>query len=289
VNDRFRAARAFIYAEARLLEQRLFATLFEAAPASGVLAALSGFRNDDGGFGHGLEPDKRCPASLPIDVEVALTVLDMAGARDGRLLIGACDYLASVAGPDGGVALASPVIEDYPRAEHWSEWAYRPGLNPTAGLAGLLHKLDVEHPWLDRADAFCWAALDAGLPADAHALGETLTFLEHAPDRDRAEALAGEIGAHLTSVEMFRADPDAPGYGLTPLHYAPTPTSRWRALFSDAAINGHLDRFERDQEPDGGWAITWQPPSEAATLDYRGVVTLHALRLLVAYGRLEPA
>ena len=116
MNDRFRAARDFIYAEARLLEQRLFATLFEAAPASGVLAALSGFRNDDGGFGHGLEPDKRCPASLPVDVELALSVLDIAGIEDERLLMGACNYLASVAGPDGGVALASAVIEDYPRA-----------------------------------------------------------------------------------------------------------------------------------------------------------------------------
>lgn len=61
----FEAARGFVYKEARLLERRLFATLFEGAPASGVVDALRAYQNDDGGFGHGLEPDKRCPASLP--------------------------------------------------------------------------------------------------------------------------------------------------------------------------------------------------------------------------------
>lgn len=63
-----------------------------------------------------------------------------------------------------------PVIEAYPRAEHWSEWTYAPGLFPTAGLAGLLHRMGVEHPWLSQATLFCWSALDEGLPDDAHAL-----------------------------------------------------------------------------------------------------------------------
>jgi hypothetical protein len=50
-------------------------------------------------------------------------------------------------------------------------------------------------------------------------------------------------------------------------------------------IDGHLDRLQRDQQPDGGWAITWEPPGAAATLEYRGVETLRALRVLAAYGR----
>ena len=37
-----------------------------------------------------------------------------------------------------GWALASPVIESYPRAAHWTDWTYVPGLNPTAGLAALV-------------------------------------------------------------------------------------------------------------------------------------------------------
>ena len=75
MDTQFASGREFILREGRLLERRLFATCFEGAPATGVVDVLRGYRNDDGGFGHGLEPDKRCPASLPIDVEAALQAL----------------------------------------------------------------------------------------------------------------------------------------------------------------------------------------------------------------------
>jgi hypothetical protein len=102
-----------------LLEHRLYATLFEGAPASGVVEALRGYQNEDGGFGHGLEPDKRCPASQPLDVQVALETLVAAGTSDAAMLQRACDYLAAV-GSDGGVPCVLPSIADYPRADHWA-------------------------------------------------------------------------------------------------------------------------------------------------------------------------
>lgn len=276
--------RDFIRREARLLEQRLFATLFEGAPASGVLAALRGFRNDDGGFGHGLEPDKLCPDSLPIDVEIALGVLDAVADGHDEMARGACDYLATVS-VDGAVALASPVIERYPHAVHWSEWTYQPGLNPTAGLAGLLHKLGVDHPWRKDATAWCWDALTQGLPGEAHALAGVLMFLEHVDDRQRAQDMAATVRDHLPAVTMLRLDAQDPEYGVSPLHYAPDPSSPWRDLFADATIDAHLDVLLADQQHDGGWPLRWEPPSTAATMAYRGMETLRALRALTAYGR----
>lgn len=281
----FAAGREFILHEGRVLEQRLLATIFDGAPADGVIAALHGYRNADGGFGHGLEPDKLCPASLPIDVEVALQVMVAAGTADAALVTGACDYLSSVA-QNGAVSLATPAIEAYPRAVHWSEWAYEPGLNPTAGLVGLLCTLGVDHPWRIQATAWCWSALEAGLPDDAHALGEVLVFLEHAEDTERVARVAAHVADHVPSVAHLRLDPADPEYGLTPLHYAPDPASRWRRLFDDELIAGHLDRLAADQRVDGGWALTWEPPSRAATLAYRAMETLRALRVLIAYGRL---
>jgi hypothetical protein len=73
---------------------------------------------------------------------------------------------------------------------------------------------------------------------------------------------------------------------VTPLHFAPTPDSPWRTLFADEEITGHLDRLERDQQPDGGWPITWEPPGAAGTWEWRGIVTLQALQVLRAYERL---
>jgi hypothetical protein len=292
MDNQFTAARDFILRQGRLLERRLFATCFEGAPAVGVIDALRGYRNEDGGFGHGLEPDKRCPASLPIDVEVALQALAAAGTVDHALVVSACDYLAKVAtgvSRGGAVPLAFPVIEAYPRAEHWTDWTYEPALNPTAGLVGLLRQLRVAHAWVDEAAAWCWEQLaGAELPADAHAMREVLVFLEHAPERDRAEAIAGNVRDQLATASWFRLDPDEPGYGLSPLSIAPAADSRWRVLFSEDVLDAHLDRLQRNQQPDGGWPISWEPPGDAALLEWRGAVTLDALRTLVSYRRLSP-
>ena len=276
--------------QARLLERRLFASCFLGQPAAGVVDALRGYQNDDGGFGHALEPDKRCPASLPIDVETAFQALATAGRFDQEMVTRACDFLARTAeeaGAGGAVPPAFPVIEAFPRAAHWTDWTYEPGLNPTAGLVGLLYQLGVDHPWRSAGAAYCWRQLESGgLPGDAHVLKEVLIFLEHVPDTDRAGQQAAALTSKLDSIPLFHLDPDAPGYGLSPLDIAPLAGSRWRSLFTEAQIDAHLDRLQKAQQADGGWPITWEPPSQAAVAEWRGVVTLQALRTLTSYGRL---
>jgi len=291
MDNAFAAADRFLLKEARLLERRLFATRFLGQPASAVVDALRGYQNEDGGFGHGLEPDKRCPASLPIDVEIAFQAMAAAEAADAAMVGRACDFLGRVAAAaeaDGALPLAFRMIETFPRAVHWSEWTYRPGLNPTAGLAGLLHQLGVDHPWLAEATAYCWQQLESGARIqDAHELSEVFVFLEHVPDRERADKHRATLADTLARVEMFHLDPAADGYGLSPLYLAPEPGARSRALFDDALIEAHLDNLAASQQPEGGWPISWEPPSEASVLEWRGIVTWQALRTLTAYGRLD--
>jgi hypothetical protein len=293
MNDSFAAADRFLLNEARLLERRLFAAQFLGQPAAHVADALRGYQNDDGGFGHALEPDTRCPASLPIYVENALQALASAGARDDAMIGRACDFLArtaKAADAAGAVPLAFPVIESFPRAEHWSEWTYTPALNPTAGLVGLLYRLGADHPWRAEAAAWCWQQLESGAPiGDGHTLSEVMVFLEHVPEQDRAGRQATRIAEHFGDIAMFQLDAGAEGYGLSPLALAPAADSRWRSLFTDAQLDGHLDKLAGDQQPDGGWPILWDPPSAAARLEWRGIVTLQALRTLTSYGRLQAA
>lgn len=300
MSDTFRRADTFLLQQARLLERRLFAATWLGAPRAAVVAALAAYQNDDGGFGHALEPDTRCPLSLPIYVETALGALTSLPPADGRgdggeaeMLGRACDYLdalATAVGADGAVPAATPVIERFPRAAHWTEWTYEPALNPTAGLVGRLYQLGIHHPWRDRAEAWCWRVLDADeVPLDAHTLREVYVFLEHVPDTERADAHASALAGRFSEAQMLHLDPAATGYGLTPLHLAPSPDSRWRWLFTDEQLAGHLDRLAADQQADGGWPITWEPPSEAAALEWRGIVTMEALRTLVDYGRVKPA
>jgi hypothetical protein len=277
------AAREFVVREGRVLEQRLFAAVFDGADPRGVVDALLGFRNSDGGFGHGLEPDKRCPDSQPLDAQIAFETMDAAGHFEGELARAACDFLTSVADERGAVPPVLPSIAAYPRADHWGDGDYPSGLNPTAAIAGLLHKHGVEHPWRDRATRYCLDEIERAPPEEAHTLRAALLLVEYLPG---AEPLAPLLSERIPTAAWFRADPHDPEYGLTPLHFAPTPDSPWRSLFADEDIEGHLDRLTGDQADDGGWPLTWEPPSQASALEWRAIETLRAVRVLRAYGRL---
>ena len=78
----FDAAVAFIAANARVLDWRRFQRLFQDGPAAPVRDAVAAYRNDDGGFGHALEPDCRAPGSQPAAAAMALRIMDEAGAWD---------------------------------------------------------------------------------------------------------------------------------------------------------------------------------------------------------------
>ena len=286
VNDAaFVRGRDFIYREGRLLERRLFAALFEDGPAGAVVDCLRGYQNADGGFGCALEPDKRAPASQPLDVLIALEAVDAAGVVDEELIRRGCDFLEKVADARGALPPVLPSIAGFPRADHWGDGEFTPGASPAVGIAALLDKLGIDHPWRTRVDAFCWRVVERQPPDDAHALRECFTFLNFAPDRPRAEAAAARLARMLPQARWFLPDANFDEYGLTPLHFAPGPDSRWRGLFSDEQIDAHLDRLAIDQQDDGGWPLAWQPPSAASKLDWRGIETLRAMRVLVAYGR----
>src|SRR5438876_1106086 len=59
------AAADFLAAHARLLDQQRFRHLCGAGDAEAALTALAAYRNPDGGYGWGLEPDLRSPESQP--------------------------------------------------------------------------------------------------------------------------------------------------------------------------------------------------------------------------------
>lgn len=275
------AARSFVYSQARVLEQRLHATLFDGAPPTGVARALEAFANDDGGLGHGLEPDKRCPDSQPLDLQFGFEALVLAGADASGIANRAAGFLATIADDRGAVPFLLPSARAYPHAAHLGlDVFYEPRVWPTSSLAGWLHSFGVEHEWLDRATAFSFAELEREPPGDAHAIREALRFLRHAPDRERADALRPAVAAKLDGAAYFLADADDEEYGVTPLEFDEP------SLFAPAQIDAHLDRLASEQQADGGWPLRWEPPSEASRLDWRGMRTVQALHTLREHGRL---
>ncbi len=111
-----RAAETFIWSAARLVDRHRYSLRFHDGPAAPVIDALRGYRNPDGGFGHGLEPDLRGPGSQPAATLYALEILNEAGAADHELARDARAWVAQVAEPDGGIPSALPGFGDYPHA-----------------------------------------------------------------------------------------------------------------------------------------------------------------------------
>src|SRR4051794_3201977 len=168
MKELFTRAEAFIWKNARLLDRRLFEFQFKGGGREPVLAALRAYRNEDGGFGQALEPDIRCPDSQPVPVQHALEVMDAVGP-DEEMVRGACDFLASISTDEGEVPFVLPSAGQYPCAPWWIVEEKPPAsLNPTAAMAGLLHKMGVDHPWRERATEYCWAKIPGARPDDMH-------------------------------------------------------------------------------------------------------------------------
>lgn len=290
MTDLLDAAAGFVWRTARLLDRHRFAHLFLDGDRAPVLAALAAYQNPDGGFGNALEPDLRGPASQPEPVEVAFGVLDEVGAMDHPMVAAACDWLVTATTPDGGVPFVLPSAAEHPRAPWWETQPDPPAsLVPTAAVAGLLHKHRVAHPWLKGATDYSWRAIDAMAGTSPYEVRAVLPFLDHVPDRDRAEAAFSRVGALTLDQGLVALDPGATGEVHTPLDYAPTPDTMARRLFDDDVIAAHLDHLVASQQPDGGWNVSFPAWTEAAGLEWRAWATVHNLTVLRAYGRLGQA
>jgi hypothetical protein len=278
------SAQTFILSNARLLERHLFAFLFRQGNADRVRAALLAYQNADGGFGNALEPDKRTASSQPIDQEIALRVLDEIGF-DAPIALQICGFLETITTPEGGVPFVLPTVRDAPRAEWWDTDLEAPpaSINPTASIAGILHKYEIHHPWLDRATDYCWQYIEHLQIRSGHDFLCVQSFLEHVADRERAERAFERISAQLLEGGHITYDPSASGYVFMPLVYAPSPQNMSHQLFDTATIQNHLAALANKQEEDGGWPISWPAISPACELEYRGIVTLNALKTLKAY------
>jgi hypothetical protein len=282
----FDAAAAFIAANARVVDRRRFQRMFGGGGAAPVRDAVAAYRNDDGGLGHALEPDCRAPGSQPLAVDMGLRILDEADAWDEGLVLGACDWLAAVAPGQGGAAFVEPTISGWPHAPWWvPEEGHPASVIATGLIAGTLHARGFSHPWLDRATDVMWARIGSLTEPSAYDMFGVLRFLQHVPDRDRAAEAFGRVGPLIIDRSLVTLDPETPGEVHFPLDFAPEPDSLARGLFDDATTKAHLDHLAQAQRADGGWTFNWLAWSPAAEREWRGFLTVDALRVLRANGR----
>jgi hypothetical protein len=289
------AASDFLAGSARVLDRRRFDALFGGGDAEPVLAAVDGYRNPDGGYGWGLEPDLRSWTSQPGGALHALEAwADVAPATSPRARE-LCDWLAAATLPDGGLPFALPVPDPAACAPFWVGAPPESSLQITAIVAATAHRVAgsdpvvAEHPWLRRATEYCLdAVLDLG-PAQPHAM--VLAFvaqcLDAAAARDpQAGRLVEDLRSFVPADGLLHVEGGADDEFMRPLDFAPYPGGPVRSLFAPAVVEAELERLAAGQQPDGGWTVDFASYSPAATLEWRGHRTVNALLLLRANGAL---
>jgi len=286
------AAAGFLAGCGRVLDRRRFDLLFGDGDAEAVLAAVDGYRNPDGGYGWGLEPDLRSRTSQPGGALHAMEVFaDVAPATTDRARQ-LCDWLASVSNADGGLPFALPQPDPAASAPFWLDPSPESNLQITAIVAATAHRVAATdpavagHPWLARATDHCLAAV-RDLDAQPHAM--VLAFAAQlldaaAPGRPEAAELVEALRPHVPADGLLHVAGGADDEFMRPLDFTPLPGGPVRDLFAPAVVDAELERLANGQEPDGGWTVDFASYSPAATLEWRGHRTVQALSLLRANG-----
>ena len=317
----FNRAAQFLQTSARALEQALFRFQFDGGTALDVARELAAFQNPDGGFGRALEMDLRTPDSSAIATTHALQIArdlfccshaaqsactgnaSSPGQRGDRaprlqqMLSSALDYLGATCDRQNHVwPIIPPTADNAPHAGWWTtknlaeSWNHFRA-NPTAEMVGYLFLFGTtaDNAWRQQV---LRGVLDflAAQP-DKMNMHELLCFVRLAEMVELPEASRQKLARAVTAT--VECDPARwPKYGLRPLSVVKSPQSPYYATLRDAvAVN--LDYLISEQTADGSWVPTWSWADEypdvwpVARREWQGVLTLDALRILKAFGRLE--
>jgi len=297
----FNRARDFIKENARSVDEALFAYTFENGKPEAIWDALYPFVNEDGGFGHGMEPDCRLPSSSVLATCTAFPYLIQTQApADHPLVRNGIQYLQCAYDRDlQGWRMLPPEVNDYPRAGWWNydpkaadadvvdHWS-----NPSACAVAYLQRYHELVP-----DSFLKEVADKAMSVFVENR-EKIEGHDYLPFIELAEALPGEMGKSIWSALKKQAqmaivtDPTQwTGYGIRPLWAVPSPGSPLMEVLAES-VNAHLD-FEVDrQHSDGSWHPFWtwgqfENEWEEAKVEWQGQLTVKLLRSLKAFGRID--
>ncbi|RSN52052.1 MULTISPECIES: hypothetical protein [Actinomadura] len=278
----------FMAMHARPLDRRRFELLTGGGDREALLAALNAYRNPDGGYGRGLEPDLRSRTSQPGAALHAFEVFEALAPETAPEAVALCDWLESVTLPAGGLPFALPVPDPAGCAPFWaSADPDVPSLQITAIVAATAlrvaaHDPEVAaHPWLDRAVRFCRDAALAVAEPHALELAFALALADAAEDAELLEIL----GRHVPASGMVHVQGGLEDEMMRPLDFAPYPDRPVRALFAPEVIDAELRRLAGGQRDDGGWRVDFASYSPAAELEWRGYATVGAVSILLRNAR----
>ena len=303
----FENARTYIYRTARPLCLALWKYHFENGSKEDVLQTLAFYQNEDGGFGHAIEPDFWNPNSTPIGTQRAMVHLESIGGVDKNhpMVQGILRYLDSGADFDtvnGQWMNEVPSNNDYPHAVWWGydgkEKNFSP--NPTAPIAGfILAYAEKNSPVYQKG---CEAAkrchkqmMDEFPNTNMHDVMCYISLYQYCVQAGVTDLFDMEQYMHslLTMVNgaiCRETDKWGKEYVALPSHYIDGPDSIFYAG-NEELVKAECDLIKQQQLADGSFEVTWQwwtdyKEFEVAKVWWKAEIIMEKLLQLKRFGEL---
>lgn len=149
--DEFLRLRRLVYRNARPLDYTKWKFLFENGSCDDFLLVLSGYQNEDGGFGYNIECNNWNPNSSPYTICIALDYLDTTGDYESgiksKIITGIVKYLSSGSYllEDGWVGMQGiPSNNDFPHMP-WFHYDSKKAAEADVGVTKRLADFILKH------------------------------------------------------------------------------------------------------------------------------------------------
>ncbi|WP_409271662.1 hypothetical protein V1499_19030 [Neobacillus sp. SCS-31] len=305
----FEKAKVFIKSKARGLERSRFQFIFENGSKESVLTELEKYQNEDGGFGHGIEPDFWLPHSSPMATWAAGQILMEIGADKNEPIVRSMvSFLATSIDSETGMwHSVLPENNDFPHAPwwHWHEsvqenWSFNPG----AELAAFLVHWSAEESepaeigWRVIANAVDHLMRKSEM--DKHEINNFQALVEimkphQATFNSKYNYSLIEVSEQVMKLAENCVNKDVStwtkGYQPLPLDFIDTPEHPLCERLG-SLVEKNLDFYKQQMSDEGIWDISWSWGSypeeyEIARGHWKGILAVNRYKQLKAFGYIK--
>jgi hypothetical protein len=306
--SRFEKAKVFIKSKARELERSRFEFVFENGSKENVIRQLKTYQNEDGGFGHGIEPDFWLPHSSPMATWAAGQILlEIDAAADDPMVEGMIDYLAKTNKMKTGMwDSVLPMTNEYPHAPwwHWTDgvqenWMFNPGVELAAFIVqwSSVGSDAMEIGWKSIEKAVHYLMLKNEM--DRHEINNYQQLIKIIRPFEATFELRTQYSLNCVSEKIMNLaekciDKDvstwAQGYKALPLDFIDDPSHPLCARLGHL-VEINLDFYIEQMTNEGLWNISWSWGSypenfEVAREYWKGILAVNRYKQLKAFGYL---